>query len=81
MRCDVRAAVAQIEIKDWGSGYRYEGEVNQDGHRHGKGVHSWSDGQRYVGEWRNEYLHGHGTYTYPDGRVKSGKWEKNRFLG
>ena len=55
MRCDVRAAIAQIVIKEYRSGtrYRYEGEVNQDGKRHGKGVDSWSDGHRYVGEWRN----------------------------
>ena len=87
MRCDVCAAVAQIVIR-----ISYEGEVNQDGERHGKGVQSFSDGQRYVGEFRNNgdrYVgewsegnyHGNGTLTYPDGRVKSGKWENARFLG
>ena len=80
MRCDVRAAIAQIVIQEDPSG-RYEGEVNQDGQEHGKGVVSWSDGQRYVGEFRNSNYHGHGTMTYPDGRVKSGEWAYDNFRG
>eukprot|EP01048_Picozoa_sp_COSAG05_P009967 COSAG05_NODE_850_length_6976_cov_170.360622_2_plen_82_part_00 len=81
MRCDVRAASAQIVIKEYSDG-RYEGEVNQDGELHGKGVLSLSDGKRrYVGEFRNNACHGHGTKTYADGRVQSGKWEKGNFLG
>ena len=76
----MRAAVAQIKIKEGMFSCRYEGEVNQDGERHGKGVDSWADGKRYVGEQRNNLYHGHGTMTYPDGRVKSGKWEKDSFL-
>ncbi len=81
MRCDVRAAVAQIEIQKYYGGGRYEGEVNQRGEQHGKGVESCSDGRRYVGEFRNNSLHGHGTYTYPDGSVESGKWENGWFKG
>ena len=81
MRCDVRAAIAQIVIQE-GSTYRYEGEVDQDGQWHGKGVYSGSDGQRYVGEFRNLFRHGHGTKTYTDGRVESGQWDgKGSFLG
>ena len=72
------AAIAQIDIKECGS-YRYEGQVNQHGERHGKGVLSYSNGHRYEGEFRNNRWHGHGTYY--DGRVKSGKWENSKFLG
>ena len=85
MRCDVRAAVAQIKIKEGmiqeSSGSRYEGQVNQDGQLHGKGVWSGSSGYRYVGEWRNNLHHGPGTCTYADGRVQSGQWENMKFLG
>ena len=83
MRCDVRAAIAQIVIQEdgWSYEYRYEGEVNQYGDWHGKGVVSYSNGTRYVGEFRDNEYHGHGTMTYADGRVESGKWEKNKFLG
>ena len=83
MRCDVRAAIAQIVIEEnsYGSSGRDEGQVNQRGHHHGKGVFSRPDGGRYVGEFRNHYYHGHGTKTYPDGRVESGQWEKSKFRG
>ena len=81
MRCDVRAAIAQIVIQEYGGSARYEGQVNQDGKRHGKGVASWSDGDRYVGEFRNHYRHGHGTMTYASGSVESGKWDDGSFLG
>ena len=37
MRCDVRAAIAQIVVKEVSGFYSYEGEVNQDGDMHGKG--------------------------------------------
>ena len=51
----MRAAIAQIVIKEvsgeWGS--RYEGQVNQDGDRHGKGVWSCSDGYSESGKWEN----------------------------
>eukprot|EP01048_Picozoa_sp_COSAG05_P002456 COSAG05_NODE_101_length_19100_cov_24.260144_9_plen_86_part_00 len=85
MRCDVRAAPAQIEIKEGsdgeGYGYRYEGQVTQRGSKHGQGVYSNTDGWRYEGEWRSNRYHGHGTVTYADGRVKSGKWDEGTFLG
>ena len=75
------AAIAQIVIKEYSSGARYEGQVNQDGEYQGKGVFSRSDWGRYVGEWWNNCCHGHGKRTFAGGRVKSGKWEKGRFLG
>ena len=81
MRCAVRAASAQIKIQKNPYG-RYEGQENQHRQRHGKGVRSWSDGNRYVGEWSEDRGHGHGTMTYGrSGIVQSGKWEKGKFFG
>ena len=80
MRCDVRAAAAQIVIQE-GSWGRYEGQVNQGGECHGQGVYSHPAGYRYEGEFTNDMRHGHGTVTWPDGRVESGQWKDGRFLG
>ena len=81
----MRAASAQIKIEDYAGGHRYEGQMNQYGwpgpKPHGKGVISYSDGRRYVGEWSEGNYQGHGTCTYADGSVESGKWANMKFLG
>ena len=77
----MRAAAAQIKIKEYSSGSRYEGQMNQGEEFHGLGVYSNADGSRYEGEHMNVLRHGHGTMTYPDGRVESGQWGNGRFLG
>ena len=80
----MRAAAAQIEIKEEDWSYRYEGQV-QGEEWHGQGVLSrangYGSGYRYEGGFRNTEYHGHGTMTYPDDRVESGQWEDNKFLG
>ena len=78
----MRAAIAQIEIKENSSGARYEGQVNQDGQQHGQGVLSGIRQGRYEGGYRNNRRHGYGTYTYRNGRIdESGIWENDKFLG
>ena len=82
MRCGVRAAAAQIEIKEYRSGlFRYEGQMDQHGNYHGQGVWSYAGGDRYEGGWREACHHGHGTHTSADGTVQSGQWEKGSFRG
>ena len=77
----MRAAVAQVEIKEYSSGHRYEGQLDQGGKIHGQGVLSHGGGERYEGEFRKAMYHGHGTMTHPDGRVESGQWKDSKFLG
>ena len=79
MRCAVRAASAQIEIEDYGD--RYEGQVNQYGQRHGKGVFSLSNGERYVGEFSEGKKHGKGVVSYSDGERYVGEFSEGRYHG
>jgi len=44
------------------------------------GTFTYVDGDKYVGEWRDDKRHGQGTYTYADGRVEEGIWENDNFL-
>ena len=41
---------------------------------HGKGTYTWSDGDVYVGEWRNDVINGKGTIKSTDGSILTGEW-------
>lgn len=45
---------------------------------HGKGIFTWTDGRKYVGEYLNDLKHGEGTFTWPDGRCYHGPWENGK---
>ena len=45
-----------------------------------KGTYTWSDGDKYVGGWKEGKRHGQGTYTFADGTVDRGIWEKGELL-
>ena len=45
-------------------GEKYEGDVNAEGKRHGKGTLSWPNGNRYIGYWREGKMCGAGIFTY-----------------
>lgn len=35
--------------------------------KHGHGTHTWTDGNKYTGEWSNGKKHGNGLYNCADG--------------
>ena len=38
-------------------------------------IFTWSDGDKYVGEYKDGKEHGQGTYTFHDGRKYVGEWK------
>jgi len=50
-----------------------EGDCNN-----GYGTFTWTDGAKYVGEWKDDKQHGQGTLTYADGRVEKGIWKNGQ---
>lgn len=57
--------------QNYKNGY-YEGDVNQNDERHGRGTYYWETGARYEGDWYHNDMHGQGTYYYTDGSVYRG---------
>ncbi len=41
----------------------------------GKGTYIFSNGSKYVGQWRDGMMNGQGTYTFYDGYIYEGMWE------
>ena len=44
---------------------------------HGHGVFTWSDGRRYVGEYRNDLKDGWGIYI-SNGKKYEGNWQRGK---
>ena len=53
-----------------------EGDCNN-----GYGTFTWSDGSKYVGEWKNSKEHGQGTYTYASGSKYVGEHKDGKRHG
>ena len=44
----------------------------------GKGIFTWPDGRKYIGEWKGGKQHGVGTYISKDGIEKQGEWQHGK---
>jgi len=47
----------------------------------GYGTHSYSNGDKYVGEWKNGKKNGQGTYFWNDGNTYIGEFKNGEFYG
>ena len=47
----------------------------------GKGTYDWENGQKYVGEWKDDKQDGQGTYTWPSGQKYVGEWKDGMYHG
>ena len=53
---------------------KYEGEFKND-KKHGKGIYTSSNGNKYSGEFRNGLKNGQGTLTYGKGELEGDMYE------
>ena len=49
--------------------------------RDSQGTNTWSDGNKYVGEWKYGKSHGHGVFSWADGESYSGEWKDGKYDG
>ena len=67
-----------IKYKD---GAEYSGKVDEKGSRHARGKLTLANGEKYVGEWKNDKKDGPGVYYNADGSIlKRGFWRDDIFL-
>ena len=59
----------------------YDGELNQYGKYHGKGVLTYPNGHQYVGEFKDGKNNGQGTFTWPDGKKYIGELKDSKYSG
>jgi hypothetical protein len=61
-------------------GRLYEGQL-EAGHKVGRGLYVWSDGQRYTGDWRNDQPDGEGEWTSAKGDRYTGSFRAGKRVG
>lgn len=59
----------------------YEGEVNEEGKRHGKGKYTWSNGNIYEGDFVEGKCTGTGKYIFANGNLYEGGFENGQRTG
>ena len=62
------------------SGFILKGEFNS-GDFEGKGICTWPDGDKYVGELKDGKQHGKGIYVFSDGTEYDGEWKNGKKQG
>ena len=45
------------------------------------GTHTWDNGDKYVGEWKDDKKHGKGKFTWASGNMYEGDWEDDNYHG
>ena len=45
------------------------------------GTYTWADGDKYVGEWKDDKANGHGTCTWATGNQYVGEWKDHKLNG
>jgi hypothetical protein len=47
----------------------------------GQGTYIWDNGDKYVGEWKNNKMNGQGTFTWASGDMYTGKYKDDKMNG
>lgn len=64
----------------YASGAKYKGQF-RNGKIHGEGVLYFTNGNKYIGRWENQYRQGKGKLIFSNGDVYKGNFNKSRFSG
>ena len=71
-----------ILVKTFKEGAVYEGQLNNQSQRHGKGLFRYKENQDlYFGDWKNDKFHGKGVYIFTKGDRYSGDLREGRKAG
>ena len=71
----------QLYRHTWDTGNKYVGEWKKSVGPNGQGTWTSTDGEKYVGGYKDGEKHGQGTYTWSDGRKFIGEWRDDKKNG
>ena len=47
---------------------------------HGYGIYFYANGEKYLGEFKNDYFDGEGTFFNLDGSIDIGIWKEDKLI-
>jgi hypothetical protein len=59
----------------------YEGEINEEGERHGRGIYTYANGEKYIGEWEHGKKQGCGFFQHSNGDTYDGEFHQDNAQG
>ena len=62
------------------SGAKYHGQFRR-GKIHGQGILYFTNGNKYIGKWKNHYREGQGKLIFASGEIYTGHFRKSKFNG
>jgi len=66
-------------VGEWKNGKEWNTKhTKKDGKRNGQGTMTYSDGDKYVGEYKNGKENGQGTYTFSNGDKYAGEYKDGK---
>ena len=60
------------------NGAVYQGQWTKLGKREGRGTQIWTDGSKYVGNWKDDMANGRGRLIHGDGDSYEGEWQNDK---
>lgn len=70
-----------IHVKLYSDAAKYEGEINNQGLKQGRGIYHYSNGDKYLGEWFNDLFNGKGVYIFSLGERYEGDLQNGKKQG
>ena len=78
---DGHSLLPNIQVKLYTDSAKYEGDLNNQGLKQGRGIYHYPNGDKYLGDWFNDQFNGKGVYIFAMGERYEGDLQHGKKHG